>query len=198
MMLHKLMLVALVAALFGSVMMGNAAPAAAAEDVEFIYFPHEGLDVEFSNDWGRPRDGGERSHKGNDIFSPKGTPVVAVADGFIKFMGHTDRPGFQVRLRHAGGWETWYFHLNNDRPGTDDGRGGAEAAFAEGLEQGMWVAAGTVIGYVGDSGNAEPHAAHTHFELRRYGVATNPYYHLRTAWVRQERIHKLFTALQLS
>jgi len=195
-MLRKFMPVALVAALFASMLYVGTAPASADSGFEFTYFPHPGLDIEFSNDWGNPRDNGARTHKGNDIFSPKGTPVVAVADGFVTFMGKTTRPGYQVRLRHAEGWDSWYFHLNNDNPGTDDNRGGPEQAFAEGIEEGMWVAAGTVIGYVGDSGNAEHTAPHTHFELHRGGKAINPYYHLRTALRRQQRIYDLFTSIE--
>jgi len=196
-MLRKLTLVALGAALIASQLIGSVPRAVADEGFEFTYFPHQGLDVEFTNDWGRPRDGGARTHKGNDIFSPRGTPIVAVADGFVTFIGKGNRPGYQVRLRHANGWDTWYFHMNNDTLGTDDNRGGPETAFAEGLEEGMWVAAGTVIGYVGDSGNAEPTETHTHFELHRNGAAINPYFYLRTAWLRQERIYRLFTSIEI-
>ena len=196
-MLRKLKALAIACVAVASVTVASANPVTADEGFEFTYFPHEGLNVEFENDWGRPRDGGTRTHKGNDIFSPKLTPVIAVADGFITFMGTTDRPGFQVRLRHASGWQTWYFHLNNDVPGTDNNRGGPEHAFAEGLEEGMFVEAGTVIGYVGDSGNAEHTEPHTHFELRRNGVAVNPYRYLRDAWRRHVRVHKLFDALEI-
>jgi murein DD-endopeptidase MepM/ murein hydrolase activator NlpD len=195
-MLRKLMPVALIVALFGSLLAGSAAPAVADEGFEFMYFPHEGIGSDFSNDWGRPRDGGERTHKGTDVFAPKLTPVVAVADGFVTFMGTGKRPGYQVRIRHANGWATWYFHLNNDTPGTDDNRGGPEQAFAEGIEEGMFVTAGTVIGYVGDSGNAEPTPSHTHFELHRNGLAINPYPYLRVAWVRQNRIQKLLESVE--
>jgi len=193
------MTVALAAALTFSMTVGAAAPAGADEGFEFTYFPHQGIDSEFSNDWGRPRgDDGERSHKGNDIFAPKMTPVVAVADGFVTFVGTTERPGNQVRIRHANGYETYYFHLNNDTPETDDNRGGAEYAYAPGIEKGVFVAAGTVIGYVGDSGNAEKTPSHTHFELRHRGVAQNPYVYLRTTLARQKRVYDLFARLDIS
>jgi murein DD-endopeptidase MepM/ murein hydrolase activator NlpD len=190
--------VVLAAALLWSTLAVAAPAAYADEGFKFTYFPHEGLDSHFSNDWGNPRDGGERTHKGTDIFSPKLTHVVAVADGFVTFVGSSKRPGNQVRIRHANGWETWYFHLNNDSPGTDDNRGGREHAFAPGIEEGMFVTAGTVIGYVGDSGNAEPTAPHTHFELHRGGKAINPYPYLRVAWKRQLRVTELFASLELS
>ncbi len=196
---HKWMAVALAAMVTLSITVSTAAPAAADGGFEFIYFPHQGIDSEFSNDWGQPRgDDGERAHKGNDIFAPKLTPVVAVADGFVTFVGTTKRPGNQVRIRHANGYETFYFHLNNDTPETDDNRGGAEYAFAPGIEKGAFVAAGTVIGYVGDSGNAEETPPHTHFELRRRGVAQNPYQYLRATLARQKRVYDLFARLDIS
>lgn len=196
-MLRKFIPVTLAVALFWSTLVTSAAPAAADEGFEFMYFPHQGLDSEFSNDWGNPRDNGSRTHKGTDIFSPKMTEVVAVADGFITVIGSSKRPGYQVRIRHANGWESWYFHLNNDTPGTDDNRGGTEYAFAAGIEEGMFVTAGTVIAYVGDSGNAEPTASHTHFELHRNGATLNPYPYLREAWNRQLRVSELLASRDL-
>lgn len=196
-MLRKLITLTLAAVAIAASIVASPAPLVADEGFEFTYFPHQGLDIEFANDWGFARDDGARTHRGNDIFSPKMTPIVAVADGFVTFIGKSTRPGYQVRIRHANGFDTWYFHLNNDTPGTDNNRGGPEFAFAEGLEEGMFVAAGTHIGYVGDSGNAEPTPPHTHFELHRNGVAINPYPYLREAWQRQLRVHELFDSLDL-
>src|SRR5262249_51428540 len=58
-----------------------------------------------------------------------------------------------------------YIHINNDTPGTDDGLGSEEYAFAPGLQTGDHVTAGQHIAYVGDSGNAENVGPHCHFEL---------------------------------
>jgi len=116
----------------------------------------------FSRDFGDPRGPG-RSHTGIDILADKLTPVVAVADGTVRWM-HAERGGACCALSivHDDGWRSRYIHLNNDTPGTDDGRG---YGIARGLREGSRVRAGQVIGFVGDSGNAEATAPHLHFEL---------------------------------
>lgn len=172
--------------LFAALWLHIALPAQAAPADEFSIevFPHAGDEIKFSNDWGNPRPGG-RKHQGTDIFSPKGTPVVAIADGFIEYVEKWPSAGYALIIRHADGWSSRYYHLNNDNPGTDDGRGGWELAFAPGIEEGVFVFAGQVVAYVGDSGNAEPSSPHTHFELHHDGRAVNPYPYLAEAWYRQ-------------
>jgi murein DD-endopeptidase MepM/ murein hydrolase activator NlpD len=115
--------------------------------------------------FGAGRDQGSRHHQGIDISAPKLTPVVAVADGVV--MSVTQVVGTEdccwMSLRHDDGWQSYYVHLNNDRYGTDDGLGvGVRSDLVEGME----VAAGEVIGWLGDSGNAEETVDHIHFELR--------------------------------
>lgn len=160
------------------------------DDFVMLYFPHTGVEIEFTDDWGAGRSGGRR-HQGTDIFSEKLTPVVAVADGFVERLGDGARPGFYVKLRHASDWSSWYMHLNNDTAGTDDGRAGRAGAYAEGIEEGTFVAAGDVIGWVGDSGNAEWTTSHTHFELHLAGRPINPYPYLAAVWERQQRVWAL-------
>lgn len=143
-----------------------------------IMFPVAG-EHSFIDTFGAPRDGGRRQHKGNDIFAAKGTPVVAVADGTIALMDTGDLAGQYIGLRHDDGWRSMYMHLNNDTPGTDDGQA---IGFAEGIKEGMHVTAGTVIGFVGDSGNAESTAPHLHFELHQPdGLKINPFQALMAA-----------------
>lgn len=114
--------------------------------------------------FGAPRDGGSRLHQGNDITAPTLQPVVAVADGTVTKIGADEGiSGRRIHIRHDDDWTTLYIHLNNDTAGTDDGNGiGVRPDLAEGDR----VSAGEVIGWNGDSGNAEGTVPHLHFELR--------------------------------
>ena len=161
---------------------GLAAGAVAQEsddDVEIypMVFPVVG-DYSFSDSYGAPRSEG-RTHMGNDIFAEKGTPVVAVAPGTVVRITVGERAGRYIVVEHFDGWRSYYLHLDNDTPGTDDGAGGAPAP---GIEVGARVEAGQVLDYVGDSGNAEETPPHLHFELHNpAGDAIDPYVHLRAA-----------------
>ncbi len=186
-------LLALVALLAGGhlIVGPGALPAAqAADDVTLTCFPHGAAETVYDDTWGASRSGG-RGHRGTDIMSDKGVEVLAVADGVVETLGNGPRSGYYIRLVHAGGWESWYMHLANDTPGTDDGRGGEATAYADGLDEGDVVAAGQLIGYVGDSGNAEWTGSHTHFELHIDGRAVNPYDHLVEADARMQNLLKL-------
>ena len=160
-----------------------AAPSAAANDEFYVRFPQLDEQTEFVDSWGEARSGGRR-HRGVDLMGTKMAPVVAVLDGVVETMRKGGTSGYYIRIEHEGDISSWYMHLNNDSPGTDDGRGGPEFAFADGLAVGDAVEAGQVIGYVGDSGNAERSGPHTHFELHIDGRAVNPYPYLRAAWDR--------------
>jgi murein DD-endopeptidase MepM/ murein hydrolase activator NlpD len=107
------------------------------------------------NDWGFPRSGG-RFHEGNDLFASRGTPAVATVSGeVVQTTGKIG--GNQVKLFGDDGVSYYYTHL--------DGFGEAGR-----------VQAGTVIGYVGTSGNAAGGTPHVHFEIHPGGgAAINPY-----------------------
>lgn len=137
-----------------------------------ITFPIVGRST-YRDTYGDPRDGGTRDHKGTDIFAEQGTPVVAVATGVVERMGETDDAGLYVVVRHTDGWRSAYVHLNNDSPGTDNG---LTVGFGPGVEVGSRVRAGTLLGYVGDSGNSEDGTHHLHFELHQPDrLKINPY-----------------------
>lgn len=110
----------------------------------------------FSNDWGQPRSGGRR-HQGNDILSPRGTPVVASVSGTVR--GHNSSlGGISYYLKGDDG--NTYFGTHLDSLSGASGR----------------VAQGAVLGTVGDSGNARGGPTHLHFEIHPGGGApVNPY-----------------------
>ncbi len=118
----------------------------------------------FINDWGFPRSGG-RTHKGNDLFAPRGTPVVAVTAGTVRLKSNS-LGGITAFL--VGAEATYYYaHLDG---------------YAPGIATGQRVAKGTVLGYVGNTGNAIGGATHLHFQLHPGGGApVNPYPTLRAA-----------------
>ncbi|ANJ87141.1 M23 family metallopeptidase [Pandoraea oxalativorans] len=98
------------------------------------------------------------NHTGVDFAAPAGTPVLAAADGRVKFIGFQRRGfGRYVVISHRFGTETVYAHLS---------------ATERDLRIGDAVVAGEPIGAVGRTGMAT--GPHLHFELRRHGVAVDP------------------------
>jgi hypothetical protein len=147
---------------------------ASADEVYPIVFPVVGPN-HFTDTYDAPRGGG-RLHEATDIMADKMTPVVAAADGTV---GWVSGICCSMELVHDDGYQSWYIHLNNDTPGTDDGQGWG---FAPGIEPGARVSAGQLIGWVGDSGNAEETAPHLHFQLHYPdGTRFNPYQSLLAA-----------------
>lgn len=144
----------------------------------FQVFPVQG-DHSYTDTFGSPRPNG-RTHKGIDILATRMTPVVAVAPGVVIAAKVSEGiSGTFVKIKHDDGSVSSYLHLNNDTPGTDDGKG---VGIADGIEVGVRVEAGTVIGFVGDSGNAEETTPHLHFAFSPDGKkAMDPYKDLKAA-----------------
>jgi len=190
--LQRALAAALVAAAITGTVAGAAQPAQALaqdpDDFVLEVFLHETEEIEFDDDWSERRPGGRR-HRGTDVKSPKGTPVLAVADGVVVEMKWHRAGGWSVHLRHADGWSTGYLHLNDDTPGTNDGKGGEATAFAPGLAEGDFVLTGQVIGFVGNSGNAE--VPHTHFEIHHDDQKVNPFPYLVDALDRMVIVDRL-------
>lgn len=142
-------------------------------DPSQIVFPVIG-EVSFTDTFDAARSGG-RTHNATDILGEKMLPVVAAADGVVAWISSEC---CLLSIDHGDGWQTWYIHLNNDTPGTDDG---AAWGIAPGIARGASVRSGELIGWVGDSGNAEWVGSHLHFEIRQNGVPVNPYPYLLAA-----------------
>jgi hypothetical protein len=114
-----------------------------------------------SSGFGAPRDGGARDHHGIDIFRPRGTPVVAAADGVVS-LDETPRGGRVVWLRDARMRRNIYYaHLDNWA-----------------VTSGALVRAGDVLGYIGNTSNARTTPPHRHFGVYERGP-TDPVPYLR-------------------
>jgi murein DD-endopeptidase MepM/ murein hydrolase activator NlpD len=144
-----------------------------------IVSPLEGAPRLGTSGPGADREGGERYHRGVDVDATIGEPVRAVADGVVQFAGADmlgDHPaldlqprqlrrwrtrnlgpgGFFVRVMHADGVRSGYFHLNGYR-----------------VVAGQAVRAGEVIGTVGRTG-VKVSGSHLHFEVHRAGELEDP------------------------
>jgi hypothetical protein len=86
-------------------------------------------------------------------------------------------------LHGASGYTYVYIHLNNDLTAKSEDSGGCKqgVSYAPGLQTGDFVRKGELVGYVGDSGDAENGMDHLHFEIRKNGSPQNPYNHLLAA-----------------
>src|SRR3954469_4438683 len=153
-----------------------------------IVFPVLGA-AHYSDDFGQARAGGP--HQGIDILAPKRSLALAAEAGKIKFWTTSANAGCMLYLYGASGTTYYYIHLNNDLTKRNDNRGKCVpgTAYAKGLKDGAKVSAGQVIGYVGDSGDANGIHPHLHFELHPSGGhAVDPYHWLQTGQ------HLLFAA----
>jgi murein DD-endopeptidase MepM/ murein hydrolase activator NlpD len=142
-------------------------------------FPVYGT-ASFGDSFGAPRPnipGGW--HHGEDIFAPAGTPLLAVADGTLHTIGFTKIGGYRLWLRDTQGNEFYYAHLSAYSPLAVEGRS---------------VQAGDVIGFVGDTGDAEGGTPHLHFEIHPAAMAGLGYdgvvapYSILLAWRRADDV----------
>ena len=108
----------------------------------------------FSDTFGAAR-AGVVWHHGQDIFAPLGTPLLAVADGTIFSVGWNDLGGYRLWLRDRQGNQFYYAHLS---------------AFSPLAVDGNEVKAGAVVGFVGNTGDAQTTPYHLHFEIHPVGL----------------------------
>jgi hypothetical protein len=164
------------------VLLGVSAGTAQAASVPAVTaFPVVG-NVSYIDDFGDPRPQGR--HEGNDIMSIRHQPAVAFERGKVEIHYRSLSSTCMLYLHGVSGMTYVYIHLNNDLTMKNDNRGGCRngVAYAPGLQTGQTVRRGQLVGYVGDSGDADGIQPHLHFEVRRpSGRAINPYTYLNKA-----------------
>lgn len=112
-----------------------------------LIMPVEGISVsQVAQTFGAPR--WDRSHEGIDIFAPRWTPVISAAPGYVYRITDLTLGGLSVTVVGNGGVRYYYTHLED---------------VAEDLVEGQAVAAGDLLGYVGNDGNAATTPTHLHF-----------------------------------
>jgi murein DD-endopeptidase MepM/ murein hydrolase activator NlpD len=116
-------------------------------------------------------------HHGDDIFGQVGQPLLAVSDGTVFSIGWNEIGGNRLWLRDGQGNQFYYAHLS---------------AFSTAAREGAHVRAGTVVGFMGNTGDAITTPPHLHFEVHPvsllfmdYDGAVNPTPYL-DAWNRLE------------
>ena len=130
-----------------------------------VLIPVEGVRVsQVADTWGAARSEG-RSHEGTDIFAAEGTPVYAATAGYVQRIGSSPVGGNIVTVIGGGGVRYYYAHLSG---------------FAESLEEGQCVTPETVLGYVGNTGNAVTTPPHLHFGI--YAGESYPEAYLTCDW----------------
>ena len=98
-----------------------------------------------------------KEHKGVDYAAPRGTPVLATADGRVSFLGNKNGYGKNIVLRHGSKYSTLYAHLSS---------------YKSKIKPGSQVKQGQIIGFVGKTGMVS--APHLHYEFRVNGTHVDP------------------------
>ncbi len=123
-----------------------------------LLIPVDGVLVDHVTDtWGAPRSGG-RKHEGQDIFAERGTPIRPVVAGYVTRVANRGLGGKQVYVTGAGGRQYYYAHLDD---------------FAD-ISYGDKVTTDTILGFVGNTGNAISTPPHLHFGVYTSSGAINP------------------------
>ena len=111
--------------------------------------------------FGDTRDGGSRDHHGVDIFARRRTPVLSATDGRVYRVETTPIGGNVIWVRDSDEPQRIYYaHLDSQV-----------------VQEGMEVERGTLLGFVGNTGNARTTPPHLHFSVYRRG-AVDPFYFL--------------------
>jgi len=113
---------------------------------------------QIADTWHVPREG-DRLHEGQDIFAKRGTPVLSATDGYVVRIGENQLGGQTVSVLGAGGRIYYYAHLDS---------------YAPNIATGDHATTQTVLGYVGNTGNAAGGPTHLHFGVYAREGALNP------------------------
>ena len=113
---------------------------------------------EIADTWQAARGDG-RKHEGQDIFAPRGTPILSATSGYVYNVGENNLGGQTVSVISKGGRVYYYAHLDS---------------YARGIKIGDRVTTRTVLGYVGTTGNAQGTPPHLHFGVYTATGAINP------------------------
>jgi murein DD-endopeptidase MepM/ murein hydrolase activator NlpD len=108
--------------------------------------------------WQAPRGDGRR-HEGQDIFAPRGTPILSATSGYIYKIGENNLGGQTVSVISKGGRVYYYAHLDS---------------YARNIHVGDRVSTRSVLGYVGTTGNAQGTPPHLHFGIYTWTGPINP------------------------
>ncbi|CZE48683.1 peptidoglycan DD-metalloendopeptidase family protein [Campylobacter geochelonis] len=95
-----------------------------------------------------------RAHLGTDYGAKKGTPIKAVGDGRVSFVGKKGGYGNTLEIQHVGGYKSLYAHLSK---------------FAKGIKNGARIKQGEIVAYVGNTGLAS--GPHLHLGLYKNNKA---------------------------
>jgi murein DD-endopeptidase MepM/ murein hydrolase activator NlpD len=111
---------------------------------------------QLTDTYSQARAGGARIHDAIDIMAPRGTPVVAAAEGTVeKLFFSNGGGGITAYVRSPDrAWIYYYAHLDS---------------YAPGLAEGQRIRRGDPIGFVGSTGNASAEGPHLHFAISRMG-----------------------------
>lgn len=136
-----------------------AARLAAQPPPQWLPVPVQGVTTRALQDtWNASRSGG-RKHQGIDIFAPRGRPVLSTTNGLVSRIGTNNLGGNVVWVMGPGRQMHYYAHLDRYGP----------------IIEGDIVTPGTVLGYVGNTGNARGTPPHLHYGIYAAGGAINPY-----------------------
>lgn len=123
--------------------------------------------LNYTDSFTAPRDGGARTHYGTDIMSPLGSEIVAAREGRVitstKLTGPTGRTGHGVTILSPDGLKIHYAHMRGPPL----------------VDSGDTVRAGQLLGYVGQTGNAQNSCPHLHIHAEKNGARVNLYEELR-------------------